>query len=78
MTIMYYKYSTLFKGIIMVSTIYGELDELLLEKRSGSEEDDDKVLQWLEYWKDGELVHRSIDVKLKRGLDVGLDAANFV
>ena len=61
----------------MVSTIYGEMDESLLEKREGSEENDNEAWQWIEYWLKGEMVHRSVNMQLKRGIDFGLDAASF-
>ena len=62
----------------MVTTIYGEMDEALLEKKVGSEEDSEKVLSWTEYWKDGELVHRSVDLVLKQGIDFGAEAASLI
>lgn len=50
----------------IVNTIYGEMDEALLTKTEGQEEDDDKITNWVEYRKDGELVHRSVEMKMKR------------
>lgn len=52
-----------------VNTTYGEMDESLLEKRVGSEDDSDKTLTWTEYWLKGELVHRSVNMELKNGLN---------
>ncbi len=49
-----------------VNTIHGEMDEALLTKKETREEDDDKITEAIEYWKDGELVHRSVNMKLKR------------
>ena len=62
---------------MLISTIHGDIDDSLLEMKSGNEEDNDKYTSWVEYWKDNELVHRSVDLRLKRGLDFSLDAANF-
>ena len=50
----------------MVNTIYGEMDEALLEKKEGVFEDDNELTTWVEYWKDSELVHRSAHVTLKK------------
>lgn len=50
---------------MQINTTKGEMDEALLEKREGREEklDPDGSVHdftvWIEYWLDGELVHRS-------------------
>ena len=44
----------------------GEMDESLLEKREGSVDNDNEFTTWVEYWLDGELVHRSAHVTLKK------------
>lgn len=62
----------------MVSTIYGEMDESDLEKKTGTVENDNELTNWVEYWLKGELVHRSVHVHLKQGIDVGADAAALV
>jgi hypothetical protein len=38
----------------------------LLENRTGTVENDNETTTWTEYWLDGELVHRSVHVTLKR------------
>jgi hypothetical protein len=50
----------------LVFTTLGEMDEALLEKKEGTFEDDNELTTWLEYWKDGALVHRSAHVTLKK------------
>jgi hypothetical protein len=50
----------------MVNTIYGEMNESLLEKKEGSVNNDNEFTTWVEYWLDGELVHRSAHVTLKK------------
>lgn len=50
----------------MITTTKGEMDELLLEKREGSIDDDNESTNWVEYYLDGELVHRSVHVRLKK------------
>jgi len=62
----------------LVTTIYGEMDESLLEKKEGVFEDDNEYTTWVEYWKDAELVHRSAHVTLKRALPIGGELTNFV
>ena len=52
----------------MITTTKGEMDEALLEKRVGSVENDTETTTWVEYWLDGELVHRSVNMVLKRGV----------
>lgn len=50
-----------------IPTIHGDMDDSLLEKRTGMDADtDDHRTTWVEYWLNGELVHRSVDVKIKR------------
>jgi hypothetical protein len=41
------------------------MDESLLEKREGQSDTDTETTEWVEYWLEGELVHRSVHVKLK-------------
>ena len=62
----------------LIQTTLGELDESLLNKKEGREEDDDKVLFWVEYWKDAELVHRSVHIDMKHGVLFGAEAASLV
>ncbi len=46
----------------------GLMDEALLEKKEGVNEDDDVRVYWVEYRFPGqdEIIHRSVDVKVKR------------
>ncbi len=53
---------------MIVNTTKGEMDESLLEKREGSVENDTETTSWVEYWLDGEMVHRSVHMALKRGV----------
>lgn len=52
----------------MINTIYGEMDENDLEKRSGVDENDDEKISWVEYWLNDEMVHRSVHVHLKKNV----------
>jgi esterase/lipase superfamily enzyme len=50
----------------MITTTIGDMDEALLEKREGQIENDNEITAWVEYWDGGELVHRSVHVRLKK------------
>jgi len=49
-----------------VFTTKGDMDEALLEKREGTNETENEKLDWIEYWHEGELVHRSVTMTLKK------------
>ena len=51
---------------MIVTTTKGEMDTSLLEHRSGEVNNDNEATTWTEYWLDGELVHRSVHVTLKK------------
>jgi hypothetical protein len=53
---------------MMITTTKGEMDESLLEKREGSLDNDTETTSWVEYWLDGEMVHRSVHMVLKRSV----------
>jgi hypothetical protein len=53
---------------MIVTTTKGEMDDSLLEKREGSIDTDTETTSWIEYWLEGELVHRSVHMALKRGV----------
>ena len=53
---------------MLVNTTKGEMDASLLEKREGSIDTDNETTNWVEYWLEGELVHRSVDMTLKRNV----------
>jgi|TARA_R110000868_G_scaffold377407_1_gene642705 hypothetical protein len=50
---------------MLVTTTKGEMDDSLLEKKEGLFDNDIESTNWIEYWLDGELVHRSAHVTLK-------------
>jgi hypothetical protein len=52
----------------LVTTTKGEMEDSLLEKREGVVDNDNEYTQWVEYWHEGELVHRSVHVLLKRNV----------
>jgi hypothetical protein len=61
----------------LVTTTKGEMDESLLEKKEGSVDNDNESTTWVEYWLDGELVHRSAHVQLKKAVMFSAEAASF-
>jgi len=63
---------------LIVTTTKGEMDDSLLEHRSGTVDDENEFTTWTEYWLDGELVHRSAHVTLKKmPTFAGAEAAIF-
>jgi len=61
-----------------VFTTKGDMDESLLEKREGSIYNDHERTTWVEYWHEGEMVHRSAHVTLKQMPSfIGGEAASF-
>ena len=62
----------------MITTTKGLMDEALLEKREGVIDNDNEHTTWVEYWHDGELVHRSAHVRLKKMPNfIGGETASF-
>ena len=53
---------------MIVTTTKGEMDDSLLDKREGSVETSNESTNWVEYWHEGELVHRSVNMVLKKGI----------
>ena len=51
---------------MLVTTTKGDMDDSLLEKREGTVDNDNEQTSWVEYWLEGELVHRSAHVALKK------------
>ena len=63
---------------MLVITTKGEMDDALLERRSGELDNENELTTWTEYWLDGELVHRSAHVTLKKmPTFAGAEAASF-
>ena len=63
---------------MIVTTTKGEMDDSQLEKREGTVDNENELTSWVEYWLDGELVHRSAHVTLKKmPTFAGGEAASF-
>ena len=52
----------------LITTTKGDMDESLLEKKEGSIDNSNEYTTWVEYWLEGELVHRSVHVQLKQNV----------
>ncbi len=62
----------------LITTTKGEIDESLLECKEGFVDNDHEYTAWVEYWLDGELVHRSVHVQLKKPpMSAGAETASF-
>ena len=63
---------------MIVTTTKGDMDDSLLEHRSGTVDDENEFTKWTEYWLEGELVHRSVHVTLKKVPSfAGAETASF-
>jgi hypothetical protein len=51
---------------MLITTTKGEIDDSLLEKKEGIIDTENETTRWVEYWQNNELVHRSVDMTLKR------------
>lgn len=60
-----------------ITTTKGLMDPADLEKREGVDENDNERAEWVEYWLDGELVHRSVHLHLKTAIFADAVQANF-
>lgn len=61
----------------MIETTKGQMDESLLEKREGQSDTVTETTEWVEYWLEGKLVHRSVHVKLKHAAVANGAASSF-
>jgi len=62
---------------LIVTTTKGDMDDSLLEKREGTVDNENELTAWVEYWLDGELVHRSAHVTLKKMPSIGGETASI-
>jgi len=61
----------------LITTTLGDMEADLLEKKEGFVDNDHEFTTWTEYWLEGELVHRSVHVQLKKSVELAVDAASF-
>jgi hypothetical protein len=62
---------------MIVTTTKGDMDDSLLEKREGAIDNDNETTNWIEYWLEGELVHRSVHMVLKKMVSLEGEVGNF-
>jgi len=62
---------------LIINTTKGPMESDTLKKRTGQVDNDNELTKWVEYWDDGELVHRSVHVHLKRNVFAEPVAAQF-
>lgn len=60
---------------MIVTTTKGDMDESLLLKQVGSMDNENETTEWVEYYLNDELVHRSVHVKLKQSPQILPEAA---
>ena len=61
-----------------IFTTKGDMDESLLEKKEGVVDNENEYTTWVEYWHEGEIVHRSVHVTLKQiSVFAGAEAASL-
>ena len=51
---------------MLIQTTKGEMDAALLEKKTGIIDNENETINWVEYWLEEELVHRSVNMVLKK------------
>jgi hypothetical protein len=52
-------------SLMLITTTHGPMDDALLERKTGVVDNEIECTDWTEYWLSGELVHRSVHVRLK-------------
>ena len=62
---------------MLITTTKGDMDESLLEKRTGIVDNDNEYTTWTEYRLDGEIIHRSAHVTLKKNVSMNPQIAGF-
>jgi hypothetical protein len=61
----------------MIETTKGQMDESVLEKREGQSDTNTETIEWVEYWYENQIVHRSVHVKLKQAAFADGAASSF-
>lgn len=55
----------------MITTTKGDMDESVLQRFDGIVDNENEYTTWVEYYHEGELVHRSVSVILKQAGVIG-------
>jgi hypothetical protein len=61
----------------MITTIEGQMDEALFDKREGSIDNENEITSWVEYWRGDTLMHRSVHVHMKKPMVSMSDIGGF-
>jgi hypothetical protein len=62
---------------MLVTTTKGDMHVSLLDHKEGTVDNENELTTWTEYWLDGELVHRSAHVTLKKMPPIGGETQPF-
>jgi len=62
---------------MLITTTNGDMEESLLEKLEGTVDNDNELITWVEYRYEGELVHRSAKVVLKKAVSPFVEVASL-
>jgi hypothetical protein len=64
---------------MLVTTIHGDMDDSLLDRKDGEVNNDNEYTTWTEYRLKGqdEIVHRSVHVRLKKPVTFDTKAGNL-
>ena len=61
----------------LITTTRGLMEADLLDKLEGIVDNDNEHTTWVEYWHEGECIHRSAHVTLKRHPTMTINAGEF-
>ena len=61
----------------MINTTHGPMDVASLDKREGVIDNENERTEWVEYYLGDELVHRSVHVTLKQGIEHKIELGGF-
>jgi hypothetical protein len=62
---------------MLITTTKGPMEDSALEKRVGNISNENEDTDWVEYYLDGELVHRSVNMRLKKSIFADTTAGAF-
>jgi hypothetical protein len=62
---------------MIITTTKGEMDDVFLVKKTGEFDNDNEHTTWVEYWINGEIVHRSAHVVLKQSVFSNIQEGGF-
>ena len=54
----------------VVYTTLGYMDEAVLQKKTGCDDNEERTLFWTEFRYKDEIVHRSVHIEIKKGIEL--------